>query len=71
MVQMANPKASPSLPSMANSTSAANTNSTGHAPFGWGLLLRPPFLVVVVPPLGLRPLVVVAGVVLVVDRELV
>jgi hypothetical protein len=69
-VQMANPKASPFLPSMANSTSAASTSSTGHAPFG--LPLPPPFLlVVVVPPLGLRPLVVVAGVVLVVDRELV
>src|SRR5215216_3895424 len=63
----ANPSTLASLPSMLNSTSAASTSSTGHALVGLSL---PPFPVVL-RPLGLRPSLAGAGVVLGVDLELV
>jgi hypothetical protein len=66
--QTANPSTVVSLPSMLNSTSAASTSSTGHALVGLSL---PPFPLAVLRPLGLRPPLAGAGVVLGVDLELV
>jgi hypothetical protein len=72
-LQTANPSTVLLEPSMANSTSAASTSSTGQAVLG--LLPLPPFLVFLVvvlrPLVGLRPPLAGAGVVLVVDLELV
>jgi hypothetical protein len=70
-LQTANPSTVLLEPSMASSTSAASTSSTGQAVLG--LLPLPPFLVVAVlrPLVGLRPPLAGTGVVLDVDLELV